>query len=735
MDKELIKRLHGAGFTVIPLNSGYVPMFEWKKVRQEGIASADLSAFFDKEGFSYVGFATMCSRRKAYCIDVDLKYEHPRMPVGQSVLWPRIWEVLFAILGPDICSRLYIEQTRSGGYHVVFSINTETVEDYPTVSFAKRYALPEELRPNEIEYLNKGSKTTFTRTMIESRGFDGLVYVYPSPGYAVVQGSMLDLPVITEEQFNSLEQGLRTFNEIPMEISDDNAKVGNMVKKVAVLGDSGGTEVKPWDEFSEKVSCQEVLGMAGWKESSRKGHEIRMVRPGNTANRHSGYVHTETNVFVNMSESVPLDVNKGYRSFSLLVKLVFHDDVKAAIEYLRERGFIKPFEKKAPVTPQTRLESKIEESNPVESSVFMIQEKTLESFIGSIEEVDDYINRRLSGTLEMGRKTGFPSVDVNLRLKNNQFNIVHGVPGSGKSQWSWHLMLVEALFYGYKGVIATQENRFQSVFVWMIQALLGRKIESCSRAEIDNAKQWIHANFAFIVNKYSYSYREIIDIYQNLRSKSGYSKLLVDPYNSLEFDESLAKKIRSLMGTGHDYHYAVTHEFRKLSSQGNTVYLNCHTGTEGARAVGKDPRKPPSMYHIEGGMKFGARADDFSTIHRNTKDPMSSAILEIHVEKVKDYETGGKPTFSEAPLLLKYYPEFCRYKSNDSVGNYNYDPVEQFLLHGAKSLDYIIPNRKPVSDQNYGSVNSPAMKEVTQQNYLHSQPNGYVDEDSDDLPF
>jgi hypothetical protein len=75
------------------------------------------------------------------------------------------------------------------------------------------------------------------------------------------------------------------------------------------------------------------------------------------------------------------------------------------------------------------------------------------------------------------------------------------------------------------------------------------------------------------------------------------------------------------------------------------------------------------MADTEQGTMFAAKADDFLTIHRRVNDELEWRKTEIHVRKIKEVETGGRPT----PLSEPFYMEmndFCRFQ--DAAGR---DPI------------------------------------------------------------
>ena len=62
---------------------------------------------------------------------------------------------------------------------------------------------------------------------------------------------------------------------------------------------------------------------------------------------------------------------------------------------------------------------------------------------------------------------------------------------------------------------------------------------------------------------------------------------------------------------------------------------------------------PPTMADVEGGGKWGNRADQVYTFHRYTQHATEWMISDIHVRKVKEVETGGKPTSIDNPIRLR----------------------------------------------------------------------------------
>ena len=83
---------------------------------------------------------------------------------------------------------------------------------------------------------------------------------------------------------------------------------------------------------------------------------------------------------------------------------------------------------------------------------------------------------------------------------------------------------------------------------------------------------------------------------------------------------------------------------------------------------------PPMASDVEGGGKFINRADEFIVIHRYTQHQTDWIYSDIHIRKVKELETGGRPTPLEDPIRLESMKFNCGYLCNGaSLINLNPD--------------------------------------------------------------
>ena len=87
--------------------------------------------------------------------------------------------------------------------------------------------------------------------------------------------------------------------------------------------------------------------------------------------------------------------------------------------------------------------------------------------------------------------------------------------------------------------------------------------------------------------------------------------------------------------------------------------LNAHGVTEALRRTHNNNHQyenlpmPLGLASVEGGGKWSNRADDVICIHRYVSHPSDWMYSLLYVLKVKENETGGRPTPFEEPIKLR----------------------------------------------------------------------------------
>ena len=271
------------------------------------------------------------------------------------------------------------------------------------------------------------------------------------------------------------------------------------------------------------------------------------------------------------------------------------------------------------------------------------------SFISSDDEDFRWIDDYSQGKIDIGLDTGDPRLDEYFRYKK-EFVIVNGHSNVGKTTTMLYLITNSAVRHNWKWVIYSSENRTASVKMSLMQFAMDKKVADMTYLERKQAYKWVGEHFTIINNNQIYSYADIILFMEKVMRQQPVDAIFVDPYNSLKLDMK-----NSGIGV-HDYHYEAASEFLTFSKANNVaVWLNMHAVTEAQRRKGDDGLPiAPYAEDTEGGGKFVNRADCFMTIHRKVQamDPEIRKMSELHVRKVRDVETGGKPTPLDDPYCI-----------------------------------------------------------------------------------
>jgi hypothetical protein len=251
----------------------------------------------------------------------------------------------------------------------------------------------------------------------------------------------------------------------------------------------------------------------------------------------------------------------------------------------------------------------------------------LEEQIGKLRDVR-------SGKIKEGLKLGVPQIDEWMRFKPSDFTIVVGHANVGKTSVVMYLMLLYTLKHDLKWLIFSSENDTDS---------------------FNERVKWVNERFKFIDTNKLYTSKELMELAQHVKNAWSYDGFMIDPYNSLIKDRNVLKGI-----SGHEYDYEVTSEMRIFCKRNNvSIWLNTHAATEALRK--KHPQGhpyaehpiPPMASDVEGGGKFVNRCDNMMSIHRYVSHPSDWMYTHIHIKKVKNIDTGGRPTPLDNPIKLK----------------------------------------------------------------------------------
>lgn len=256
-----------------------------------------------------------------------------------------------------------------------------------------------------------------------------------------------------------------------------------------------------------------------------------------------------------------------------------------------------------------------------------------------------YLNDYLEGKVPSGLKLGCDLDDYYVH-KQGQLNIILGHDNVGKTYFLEWYFLALATNHDLKFCLFMDENYHGKVMRDLIQMYAGKKFMELSYNDVRKYETILEQNFKFVDNTKRYTPDELLNIFD----KAECDVHLIDPFNGLKTPMSYSSN------------YDVLNDLKHFTKEGKTIYINAHPSSASGRRSAVYPEKhgwaghvmPPLKSDIEGGKAFANKADDFLIVHRLTQHPDLWNYTMVEVTKIKDTDTGGKPTMLNEPMMLDY---------------------------------------------------------------------------------
>jgi len=302
--------------------------------------------------------------------------------------------------------------------------------------------------------------------------------------------------------------------------------------------------------------------------------------------------------------------------------------------------------------------------------------------IAQAKKLQDKILDIKYGRVKEGLKIGIPEIDEHIRFKRNTLAAI-GHANVGKTTTLIYFYVLWAKMHNLKFLIWSSENTPESILRKIIEFYMGKPIQKASDTLINNAVEWANSRFKIIDVEDLYTYKSLLKEAQQIKDAWNYDGLLIDPYNSLSKDAAILK----MVGNSHDYDYQVLSELRIFSRKNNIqLCVNMHGVSSALRQVHHSGHefegltRPLAMSDAEGGSKVSARFDDVWTLHRYVAHSTDWMYSHIHVQKIKENETGARPTAYEQPISLKMKVNNVGFEFLGKDLMHNTEPVQKFQL-------------------------------------------------------
>jgi hypothetical protein len=285
------------------------------------------------ENQSGIGIKLGSSSGGLVVIDVDQKHDHT------ATLSSRFLTAL-KFMVPDLFHDFYIEETRSGGLHVFYRIKG----DAPAKTVpAKTIEIAKDGKEKEVG-------------LIEVLGEGQMVFTFPTPLYTIKQGTIEEIPSLSQDQHDEIINICKSFNELP----DVEVKTGEIVfPKGSNENDMRAGSI--WNRQCDVARFASYMAANGWKVVKKVGETYFLRRPMLPSDKPEDFSddkisatwnHKGRKLFVCFSDNAGFEskyknekgetVLKGHTPFAVYTQLSHDGDFKAATKKLIEKGYVNP---------------------------------------------------------------------------------------------------------------------------------------------------------------------------------------------------------------------------------------------------------------------------------------------------------------------------------------------------------------------------------------------------------
>jgi len=287
-------------------------------------------------------------------------------------------------------------------------------------------------------------------------------------------------------------------------------------------------------------------------------------------------------------------------------------------------------------------------------------------FIASKDEMDEYEEAYINGTLPMGIPTGLNGLDKHWMFKHNHLVWMAGIDNVGKSFIAWYKAVLQAMFNDKKFLLFSAENGDGQVRKKLKEFFLGRNINQVTKKERDLATSFVDKHFKIFSSKKMYTWEDFLMRAEIVFDEGWeYDCLIAEPYNSMDIPNEMSD---------HRHNVKSLNMLRVFKENYASIWVCDHAGSAAARDKDNDGYvKVPWKSSIDGGQMKANKVDDFLVYHRLVDHPTDWMVTEIHVQKIKDVESGGSPTQRGNPFRIVMNVNKCGYHQVDG-----FDPVKSF---------------------------------------------------------
>jgi hypothetical protein len=310
-----------AGICVLPASGAdkYPVGINWTDYSHKGITKDEFNRLLPQHS-SYNGLCLITGKVSGYLEVIDFD--------NQDDAADERYERFREYIDDELWSKLVIEKSQSGGYHIYYRANNVG----QSRGLAKR-RIEDPTLLQKISDIKKSKNPAFNDkkfdgviTTIETRAQGGLIVCEPTPGYSITHGSLTAIPMISDDERNALINTAIMLNEY-VEKSEIITGVANRRSKVA-------------DDFNKDYDITAIIKKYGWKRSHTDTYGVEhWIRPGKNTGTSATFNYRDNLFYVFSSNAHPFQENKYYTKFSIYALLEGKGKFNETEEQLKAEGY------------------------------------------------------------------------------------------------------------------------------------------------------------------------------------------------------------------------------------------------------------------------------------------------------------------------------------------------------------------------------------------------------------
>lgn len=557
-----------SGLSVLPVRKDKRPAIgAWGQFQKTPATAQEIASWGNPEGIALIGGQVSGG---LVCLDFDEKYD-PQKTVFKD--WCALVEEWG---GLEILQKVVIQGTPSGGYHAIFRSPI----------------------PYGCEKLARAQGKT--EAMIETKGEGGYFLCAPTEGYTVANGSIEEIPVLTEKEATTLLSACLAQNR-------DEPPKSEAVENVKHEGKP------PFDDYNDRAPADEILGIlegSGWRRVGQKGQNVHLCRPEKGGKQTSATFHLSQRVFFVFTSSSNFHPGKGYGPVSVYATLKHGGDLKAAARALLAEGYGEKREQK-PTAPKVETGVKVSARSTLAEEVLALYHKPFYP----------------------GESTGWKELDKLFKIEKGQMNILFGIPSHGKSSFMDALMANVIFPNKWNALIFSPENKSAAYHASKLcEILVGKPMYGdgkMTEQELAKAAERVAERFTFLSQ--SEGGTGLDDILAQVKDRKP-DFVVVDPWNRIDHTRTggmteteyigscLAKTSAMAKALDLSFWYVVHPQKLRRDKNGDIIR--------------------PGFYEVSGSAHWANMADNGILVYRD----FANQVTEIETVKVRYRHNGNAGT-------------------------------------------------------------------------------------------